>query len=79
VARTVAAVPVVGLAVEGAVVAATVEGTVDGVVGGVLPALAEPAELQLEAVRAAGKAPLHAVDPGYRSGLDGDHDGTACE
>jgi hypothetical protein len=32
-----------------------------------------------DAVRAAGKAPLHVADPGYRSGLDGDHDGTACE
>ncbi len=31
------------------------------------------------AVRAAGKAPLHRDDPGYRSGLDGDHDGVACE
>ncbi len=31
------------------------------------------------AVRAAGKAPLHTGDPGYRSGLDADHDGVACE
>lgn len=30
-------------------------------------------------VRAAGKAPLHRGDPGYRSGLDGDGDGIACE
>jgi len=30
-------------------------------------------------VRAAGKAPLHAGEPGYRSGLDGDSDGIACE
>lgn len=30
-------------------------------------------------VRAAGKAPLHRVDPGYRSGLDRDNDGIACE
>ncbi|MGH3912833.1 MAG: excalibur calcium-binding domain-containing protein [Pseudonocardiaceae bacterium] len=32
-----------------------------------------------DAARAAGAAPLHAGDPGYRSGLDRDGDGTACE
>jgi hypothetical protein len=32
-----------------------------------------------DAVRAAGKAPLHTGDPGYRAGLDRDHDGVACE
>jgi Excalibur calcium-binding domain len=31
------------------------------------------------AARAAGAAPLHKGDPGYRSGLDRDGDGTACE
>ena len=31
------------------------------------------------AVKAAGKAPLLAGQPGYRSALDGDHDGVACE
>ena len=31
------------------------------------------------AVRAAGKAPLYKGQPGYRSGLDGDSDGIACE
>ena len=31
------------------------------------------------AVRVAGKAPLRRGQPGYRSGLDGDHDGVACE
>ena len=31
------------------------------------------------AVRAAGKAPLYAGQSGYRSGLDRDHDGMACE
>lgn len=31
------------------------------------------------AARAAGVAPLHTGDPGYRSGLDRDHDGVACE
>ena len=31
------------------------------------------------AARAAGAAPLHRGDPGYRSGLDRDGDGTACE
>src|SRR5262245_28975722 len=30
-------------------------------------------------VRAAGKAPLHADDPGYRPEMDGDGDGIACE
>jgi len=28
---------------------------------------------------AAGAAPLYAGSPGYRSGLDGDGDGVACE
>jgi hypothetical protein len=31
------------------------------------------------AVRAAGKAPLHAGQPCYRSEMDGDGDGIACE
>ena len=31
------------------------------------------------AARAAGVAPLHRGDPGYRSGLDRDGDGNACE
>ena len=31
------------------------------------------------AVRAAGKAPLYRGQPGYRSGMDGDGDGIACE
>lgn len=31
------------------------------------------------AVRAAGKAPLHAGEPGYRVEMDGDGDGIACE
>ncbi|WP_237559697.1 GmrSD restriction endonuclease domain-containing protein [Corynebacterium neomassiliense] len=31
------------------------------------------------AARAAGAAPLHRGEPGYRSGMDGDDDGTACE
>ena len=30
-------------------------------------------------VRAAGKAPLHAGQPGYREDMDGDGDGLACE
>jgi hypothetical protein len=30
-------------------------------------------------VRAADKAPLHAGEPGYRSEMDGDGDGAACE
>jgi len=32
-----------------------------------------------DAVRAAGKAPLYAGQPGYSSRLDRDHDGVACE
>lgn len=32
-----------------------------------------------DAARAAGAAPLHRGDPGYRSGLDRDKDGVACE
>jgi Excalibur calcium-binding domain len=28
--------------------------------------------------RAAGVAPLHQGDPGYRAGLDRNHDGIAC-
>ncbi|KQN01773.1 hypothetical protein ASE82_14125 [Sphingomonas sp. Leaf230] len=31
------------------------------------------------AVRAAGAAPLHRGQPGYRAGMDGDGDGIACE
>ncbi len=30
-------------------------------------------------VRDLGKAPLYAGQPGYREGMDGDHDGIACE
>jgi hypothetical protein len=32
-----------------------------------------------DAVRAAGKAPLYRGQPGYRSGLDHDNDGIACD
>lgn len=32
-----------------------------------------------DAVRAADRAPLYAGQPGYRSALDRDHDGIACE
>jgi hypothetical protein len=31
------------------------------------------------AARSAGAAPLHVGEPGYRSGLDRDGDGVACE
>lgn len=30
-------------------------------------------------VRAAGKAPLQRGEPGYRTWMDGDNDGVACE
>ncbi len=50
----------------------------------VAPAAADPASGAVRfdscaAARAAGAAPLHAGDPGYRTGLDGDRDGVACE
>ncbi|MGM7647848.1 excalibur calcium-binding domain-containing protein [Nocardia sp. JW2] len=32
-----------------------------------------------DAARAAGAAPLHRGEPGYRQDLDGDNDGVACE
>lgn len=47
---------------------------------------ADPAAIEQSAyysgcgeVRAAGKAPLYAGDPGYRPEMDGDGDGIACE
>jgi len=48
------------------------------------PAPTTPAPVEVyyancDAVRAAGKAPLHRGDPGYREGLDRDNDGVACE
>jgi hypothetical protein len=32
-----------------------------------------------DAARAAGVAPIHRGEPGYREGMDGDSDGIACE
>ena len=32
-----------------------------------------------DSVRAAGRAPLYAGQPGYREDMDGDGDGIACE
>lgn len=48
------------------------------------PATEPPAPVEVyyancAAVRAAGAAPLHQGDPGYRAGLDRDGDGLACE
>jgi hypothetical protein len=46
------------------------------------PAPAPPAEVYYKncaAARAAGAAPLHRGDPGYRPALDRDGDGIACE
>ncbi|WP_311771132.1 excalibur calcium-binding domain-containing protein [Actinophytocola algeriensis] len=46
------------------------------------PPPAEPADAyykNCDAARAAGAAPLHRGEPGYRAGLDRDGDGTACE
>lgn len=39
----------------------------------------EPYYSNCDAVRAAGKDPLHRGDPGYRTALDRDGDGVACE
>jgi hypothetical protein len=39
----------------------------------------EPRYANCAAARAAGAAPLHRGEPGYREALDGDHDGIACE
>jgi endonuclease YncB( thermonuclease family) len=39
----------------------------------------EPYYPNCAAARAAGAAPMHRGEPGYRLGLDGDHDGIACE
>lgn len=46
------------------------------------PTVAPPASVYFGScadARAAGVTPLHSGDPGYRSGLDRDGDGTACE
>lgn len=45
------------------------------------PLVAEPNVYyaNCDAARAAGDAPLYRGDPGYRSALDGDDDGVACE
>lgn len=49
------------------------------------PATSEPAPdpapyfSNCSEARAAGAAPLHAGEPGYRPGLDRDRDGTACD
>lgn len=46
------------------------------------PTQPEPASVyyaNCSAARAAGAAPLYSTDPGYRSGLDRDGDGIACE
>ena len=62
-------------------------------VGGPVPPTPSPAETTLDApavpstvyysgcheARAAGAAPLHRGDPGYRAEMDGDGDGIACE
>jgi LPXTG-motif cell wall-anchored protein len=41
--------------------------------------LAEPYYQNCDAARAAGVAPIKVGQPGYRAGLDRDHDGVACE
>ncbi|MCV7386379.1 excalibur calcium-binding domain-containing protein [Mycolicibacter longobardus] len=42
-------------------------------------AAAEPYYKNCAEARAAGAAPIHKGEPGYRSGLDRDGDGIACE
>jgi hypothetical protein len=44
-----------------------------------VPAATDVHFANCDAVRAAGLAPLHTGDPGYRAGLDRDGDGIACE
>jgi hypothetical protein len=45
----------------------------------VAPSPSEPYYTSCSAARAAGVAPLHRGEPGYRAGLDRDDDGVACE
>lgn len=42
-------------------------------------AAAEPYHKNCSEARAAGAAPIHEGEPGYRPGLDRDGDGIACE
>ncbi|WP_207767425.1 excalibur calcium-binding domain-containing protein [Arthrobacter glacialis] len=46
---------------------------------GEAPAPAGAYYANCDAARAAGAAPLYVGQPGYRSGMDGDNDGIACE
>lgn len=59
-------------------------GTTTTVPGGTAPGTTVPGGggvyyQNCDAVRAAGRAPLYAGQPGYRTGLDSDRDGVACE
>ncbi|TLM81987.1 DUF1524 domain-containing protein [Pseudarthrobacter sp. NamE2] len=62
-----------------------IAGILAGCPGQLAPAAVEPAAqaaiyyANCTEVVAAGAAPLYAGSPGYRSGLDGDSDGVACE
>ncbi|MES2338767.1 MAG: excalibur calcium-binding domain-containing protein [Pseudomonadota bacterium] len=47
--------------------------------GSALPAVPTTYFSGCDAARAAGAAPLHRGQPGYRAGMDGDGDGIACE
>jgi hypothetical protein len=47
--------------------------------GSLVPDSASAYYPNCKAAKAAGAAPLHIGEPGYRSGLDGDGDGVACE
>jgi hypothetical protein len=43
------------------------------------PATRSASYANCDAVRAAGKAPIHPGDPGWRPKFDADHDGEGCE
>lgn len=47
--------------------------------GGTAPKTSNTYYANCDAARAAGVAPLYVGEPGYRSGLDRDNDGVACE
>ena len=59
-----------------------VRSTVQGLVADPAAIAAREASLSYagcDEVRRAGAAPIYAGEPGYRAGMDGDHDGIACE
>ncbi|OBF91069.1 calcium-binding protein [Mycobacterium sp. 852002-51163_SCH5372311] len=61
------------------IVAAIGGALLSGALLGVGTAQADPYYKNCAEARAAGVAPIHKGDPGYRPGLDRDNDGIACE